>query len=246
VPALYICTPWIGLAYIGRLDSAIIFTIGVLYIVSDGTVLFERLISKFVIFGMYVLLKSPILYNWGFVQLTEINCFVLFEDANVGAGGLPTILLNNQSSVFLKAVVIKSGPPMLQFVEDIPMPPTNCDLNTALPIIETVERPYDTIEDSDETPGFIDPAPTVERPYDIIDDNDETPGFIDPALITVDRPYDIMDDNDETPGFIDPAPTVERPYDIIEDNDETPGFIDPPLITVESPYDIIDDKDEIP
>ena len=34
----------------------------------------------------------------------------------------------------------------------------------------TVERPYDTIEDREDTPEFVAPAATVERPYEIMDD----------------------------------------------------------------------------
>ena len=38
-----------------------------------------------------------------------------------------------------------------------------------------LESPYETIDDSDETPGFIEPAATVDNPYETIDDSDETP-----------------------------------------------------------------------
>jgi hypothetical protein len=37
-----------------------------------------------------------------------------------------------------------------------------------------VDRPYDTIEESDETPVWG-CAATVERPYDTIEESDETP-----------------------------------------------------------------------
>jgi hypothetical protein len=107
--------------YIGRFDCADIFTIGDVYIVSPGTVTLERVISKFVICGTYVL-SRPILYNIGLDQLTAIYCFVKLDDINLGAGGLPTILLNIHESILnIESTYVSTF--VLYLASRIPVPP---------------------------------------------------------------------------------------------------------------------------
>jgi len=38
-----------------------------------------------------------------------------------------------------------------------------------------VERPYETIEERDDTPGFVAPAATLDNPYETIEERDDTP-----------------------------------------------------------------------
>jgi hypothetical protein len=43
------------------------------------------------------------------------------------------------------------------------------------PEVTSDESPYETIEESVETPGFVAPAATVERPYETIEESEESP-----------------------------------------------------------------------
>jgi hypothetical protein len=53
----------------------------------------------------------------------------------------------------------------------------SCPFMVTIPLTSD-DNPYDTIEESELTPGFTAPPAILDNPYETIDDNELIPGFI--------------------------------------------------------------------